>query len=247
MAHSITTNSRSDETLPAQAVAIQLSGSLSRHVDGPRAYRDTTGDGVAIVAGQPSGADVAEALDKIARAEAACRPARHGIIAQWCQRLTSLPWGPTTQDASKAAIAAIILACGDFPAGVWTVETSTLALRTWKRWPAPAQVYELLEPIGTVFTNTRDRLKAIASTSTKPARGATAPGRSEAAIAHVKATVAAFVAERSFMQPKSAPAAKEVKPAPLSSGALLASWRKLADEGIPGAKERVAFLEGTEP
>jgi hypothetical protein len=246
MAHSITTRPRSDETLPSQAATIQLSGSLSRLVDGSRAYRDASGDGVAIAVGQPSGADIAEAFDKLAQAEAACRSARPGIIAQWCQLLTSLPWGPKTEEESRAAITAIILACGDMPAGVWTIETSTIALRTWKHWPAPAQVYELLKPIGKSITNMRDRLKAIATTSKEPARGENVADRSKTAIAHVRATVAAFVAERSFTQPKNSPAAKEVKAAPLSVGQLIASWEQIEKEGVPGAAERVAKLKEKE-
>lgn len=211
---------------------VRLSASLARRVDGPTAYRDPTGDGIIIAPPAASQGDISEARAKLAEATALCRPGDPRVIAAWCERLRVLPKSPDNREASQIAAMAVVTACGELPAGVWTAETLTEGLRRWKWWPAPAEIFALLEPIGAPFIRTRDALHRIAQEAARtPAASDAPPDKSEAAQGHVRAVVGAFVADRSFMAPKNTPAAHAVRPAYLSREALRIAYQQAGIKG----------------
>ena len=204
------------ENLAARAAPVPLSASLARQIEGDH----MVGDFLVKVTAPPSRMDVAEARDKIGEAEQSCRKADPRSIAAWCRRLEGLPWGPDSPEKSQIMITAIVMACGDLPAAVWTAETETSALQKFKRWPAPAEVFELLTPYAAKFTSVRDGLRRVIA-GTTPGQDTTDPAdRSSAAQEAVRGVVAAFVGERSFNKPGDLPAHTEVKPAFLSEGQL---------------------------
>lgn len=217
--------------LAAFAKPVPVTASLAYHVAG-----DTVIDGMLVRAiGKPSPADINEAQRKLQEAEHLCRPTDARTIAIWCQRLKVLPWGPPDTDASQAVIIAICMACGELPAGVWTAETAAIALRTWVRWPAPAQIYELLSGVARPFWRSRDGLRRVAeSGDDKPPIAPELPGPD--AKAHVAALVKSFVAERSFNDPNHVEAKPPVSAKPLSAGALLAVYEREAEGDGPFAK-----------
>lgn len=226
------------EGLAAFAKPVPVTASLAYHVAG-----DTVIDGMLVRAvGKPSQADISEAQRKLQEAEHLCRPADARTIAIWCQRMKVLPWAPADTDQSQAAITAICMACGELPAGVWTAETAAIALRTWVRWPAPAQIYELLSSAARPFWRSRDGLRRVAGAGDdKPQPAAELPGPD--AQVHVAALVKAFVAERSFNDPNHAEARPPVAAKPLSDGALLAVYEREASGDGPFAKASATKAE----
>jgi len=204
------------ENLAARAAPVSLSASLARQVEGDHMI----GDLLVKVTALPFRMDVAEARDKIGEAEQSCRKADPRSIAAWCRRLEGLPWGPDTPEKSQVMITAIIMACGDLPAAVWTAETATSAMQKFKRWPAPAEVFELLTPYAVKFTSVRDGLRRVIA-GDAPGQDATDPAdRSPAAQEAVRGVVAAFVGERLFNKPGDLPARAPVRPMHLSEGQL---------------------------
>lgn len=225
-------------SLAAFAKPVALSASLAYHVAG-----DTMIDGMLVIAqGKPSAADVSEATRKLIEAEHLCRPAAATVIAFWCSRLRVLPWGPTDDKATQAMVAAIGLTCGDLPAAVWTSEISAEALRTWKRYPAPSEVYDLLSTYARPFRRAVDGLKRVIAT--QGAETASAPsGATPEAIEHVASLVKAFTAERSWNQTTGPTARPAVKAAPLSDGWLIAIYEQGVKDGTPGSKTRLEMLK----
>jgi len=211
---------------------VRLSASLARHIDGPVSYRDPTGDGIVIAPPPVLQGDVSEARAKLAEATALCRPADPKIIAAWCERLRALPKSPDDQSGTQKATMAIIFACGELPAAVWTTEALAEGLRRWKWWPSPAEVYALLEPIGTPFIRTRDTLRRIAQEAARtPPVPDALPDKSEAAQEHVRAVVGAFVAERKELASKAEGKPQTITPAYLSRAALDIAYRKSGLKG----------------
>lgn len=240
-------------TLPALARPVPLSLSLADHARGEMHFgggaftpeqRDIHPHLVphrSPPVGSPTQADIAEAVRKLVEAEYVCQPASARVIGAWCLRIVDLPFHPTDERVSKASIAAIGLACADLPAAVWTVETAALALRTFKRWPGPAEVYALLSEQAQPFLRIRAGLRRVVEAGvSRPAPPRSGP--SEEVASQVAAVVRAFVAERTFNDPERVtdPAVAACKR--LSSGALLGVWEKAARDGLPGAAARVAML-----
>jgi hypothetical protein len=61
----------------------------------------------------------------------------------------------------------VFAACDDFPASVWNAQTLRMALRTFKWFPKPAEVYALLKPEADKLMSVVEGLEAIAKA--KPA------------------------------------------------------------------------------
>lgn len=222
---------RVPETLPALARPVPLSASLSHHVAG-----DTIIDGMLVrTVGRPSLADIQEAQRKLREAEHLCRPGNPRHIAVWCKKMEILPWAPTTEDASKASIMAICEACAALPAAVWTSDSAVVALRTWKRWPTPSDVYVLLSDLAKPYRRALSGLQRVAATGApEPLEVKSAP--TPDAPTHVASLVQAFIAERSFNAPGASPSDdRPVTPAPLSDGALIQEYERIASEGRPFA------------
>jgi hypothetical protein len=222
------------ETLPALAKPVALSGSLAYHVAG-----DTVIDGHIVRAiGKPGAADIAEARRKLQEAEHLCRPADPRDIAVWCKRLDSLPWAPKDEDAHKAAIMGICMACARLPAAVWTAETATIALQTWKRWPAAADVYELMSTHARPFTKAAAGLRKVAGMTADMNPEVLGDPTPDAKL-HVAEVVKAFVDGRSWNDPNHPDHLRTkppVKALHLSDGALLAEYDRIASEGGPFAQ-----------
>lgn len=223
---------RPTETLPVAAKPVTMTASLAYYVAGDRVI----GGDLHPIHGGPGRADISEARQKLTEAEHLCRPSSPRDIAIWCKKLESLPWAPATRELSQAAVVAICTACAELPAAVWTVETAATALRTWVRWPAPAQVYALLSEQARPFRESLEGLRRVAAGGTTSSPRDERDARTPEAIAHVSAIVGAFAAERSFTDPNHPQAAPAVKAAPLSDGALLAAYEKEAAGDGPFAQ-----------
>jgi hypothetical protein len=217
-------------SLPAIFNPRPLTGSLAYHVAGER-----SADGhLSPIHGSPSQRDVAEANARLGEYEHHCRPGDPRLIAAWLGRLCSLPGAPGTQQATQAAAVALVTACGDLPAAVWTAATVALALQHEEWFPPPAKVRKLLLPIAEGLWRTLDGLRRVA----RPPEDQGAPSRPDQgqdAQAHVADIVKAFVSERTWHD--SAPGAKpKVNPAYLSDGQLLAAYE------AAGQHERAEFI-----
>ena len=76
-----------------------------------------------------------------------CRPPSIALIAAWCRKISPhLPRAPLDEQAVLVAVQGFAVACCDLPYAVWTGESATEALRTYKWWPTPAEVLALLDP-----------------------------------------------------------------------------------------------------
>jgi hypothetical protein len=221
------------ETLPALASVPSLSGSLAYYVGG-----DTVIDGdLHPVQGSPGPGDVAEARRVLPQVQHLCRPPSIALIAAWCRKISPhLPRAPLDEQAVLVAVQGFAVACCDLPYAVWTGESATEALRTYKWWPTPAEVLALLRPYGARYTRLRDRLTAIIAAADR----ATAPPRkpqdpTPEAVEHVAAVVSAFVAERGFNDPAHADGRKPPRARTLAPGHLLAVYEAWAASGQPGA------------
>lgn len=185
--------------------------------------------------------DIAEAVRKLPAAKRVCQPATTVAIASWVRRFSILPRAPSTPEGVNAAITAICAACGQLPAFVWCDATFAEGARTWKWWPSPAEVFALLEPHARAAMRLRDGLRRIAAMT--PALVLVAPERTPSAREHVARIVGEFVAEQEAKAADHERASKlAVKPAYLTDRHLVDVWSKLADEGMPGAADRLAAL-----
>ena len=193
MSNSLQTTSPGE--LPALARSVPMTASLAYHVAG-----DAVIDGhYSAAVGTPSVADVAEAKRRLQEAQHLCRQPTDGLIMVWCANalLETLPKAPTTDEAMAATLSAVISACSDLPAAVFTAETAKLALQKFKWWPGPAEVYELL------FEHAKPFQRALAGLERVVAMGEpTAPAEREEvtpeAQEHVHQLVEAFKRERSW-------------------------------------------------
>ena len=111
-----------------------------------------------------------------------------------------LPGAPNGQGAGKAAAVALVTACGDMPAAVWTTATVAEGLRTFEWFPPPAKVHALLLPLAETIRRTRDGLRRIIC---QAAETASTPKQDKGP--HAQEFVAgidkAFAAERSWNAP----------------------------------------------
>jgi hypothetical protein len=241
------------EGLPPSVSPVQLSASLAARVAGdaivgtgamtpgeadldPRQQRHLS---PAPQTPMPDG-ERAEARRLFVQADRLCQPADPRLIAFWCAKLSSLPFRPAQQAWVDAAIEAICIACAELPGVVWTNETLAEALRTFERWPSPAQVYALLEPKARPFWRTRDGLRRALEAPPPPVvpREPPTPGALEA----VAGMVASITAEIRQGYRASRDLPKERPPVPVSAGALLATYERLAAQGDTSAAIRVAML-----
>ena len=217
---------------PSPALARNIRAILEPHPDVmlPRHFTDAM---------KSESADVTAELEKF------CAPVTMERLRRWLQPIgAQVAQAPhPDSDDYRAWLASAMLALDTTAIGAFNAETQKEALSQFTFWPSVAQIIKIVMKQSGAMKSQLFAAKAIANAKDPPPVPDYVPA--ENARDYVANLVQTFVAERSFMQPKNAPSAKEVKAAPLRSGALLASWRKLAAEGVPGAKERVEFLEGT--
>jgi hypothetical protein len=253
------------EGLPPAVRPIALSASLHQHINAavplgstsnlrPAGDRPTVEEAEAdprMVAHWSPPADpptegvLDEARRKLAAAEKLCQPADPRLMAFWCGRLLGLPFAPESEAAGDGAIAAICLACADLPGAVWTNETLALALRTWTRWPAPAQVYALLAEQAKPFLRVRDGLRRVlaAVPAAQPQEPLMPPKPEERDAVH--AIVEAWKAEIGYHRCQPLPPAEQraVRPLkPVPQAELLAAYEQLAAQGDAAAAIRVNML-----
>lgn len=189
----------------------------------------------------PTEGERAEAQRQFVQAMKLCRPASPALVAYWCARLRALPGGPESEARAQEMIGGICLACGDLPGAVWSNENLAEALRTFTRWPAPAQVYAFAAEKARPFWRIRDGLRRILD---EPVAAPVVEPRvppSPQAIAEVEAVTRALRAEfRRFQPPQPLVAGKTATA--VSAGALLATYERLAAQGVAGAGIRVEML-----
>jgi hypothetical protein len=252
------------EGLPPDVKPLALSASLTRHITASEPLGSTSnlqpaGEHPTLAEAEadprmvahlsppsdpPTEGEREEARRKLGVAEKLCRPGEPRLIAFWCARLRGLTGAPESQTGSQGAIAAICLACADLPGVVWTNENLALALRTFTRWPAPAQVYALMAEQAKPFLRTRDGLRRVLDTApAQPVEQAMPP--TPEALDHVRQVVSAFVVERGYRRNQPLPPAQErsvSSPQPMAPATLLAAYEKLAAQGQPGAALRLEML-----
>lgn len=99
-------------------------------------------------------------------------PTTLALVRQWLDDLAvgvSAP--PSSQDTPMGTrAAAVFMTCEDFPAACWTRASLVLAMRTFKWFPTPSEVYALLKPEADRIDQTLVGLEAIANA--KPAEAA---------------------------------------------------------------------------
>jgi hypothetical protein len=185
----------------------------------------------------------AEAAAAASELERQCRPVTAERLQRWIQPVGAIVSNaPAPQsDDYRAWIAAAMTAFSETSAGSFNAETQRAALLKFKWWPTAAEISSIVGPKGVALRAELAALWRIARAEPPAADGL--PDKGEDAQAYVKALVSGFVSERSFMQPSNSPASKAVNAAPLSPGALMAAWARLAAEGVPGAADRVAMLQ----
>lgn len=224
--------------IAALATLPTLSPSLSRLV-----YRLTEEDNPYRHHIKVAGRDATEAAARLSQVEHMCRPAPNALIAAWCRKLVPhLPKAPIDETGFNRSVEGFVLACGDLPYSVWTQQTVAEALKVLKWWPSPAQVREVLLPVASPIWKMYNGLETAVRLSDGTAQAPEPEAHTDDAKAHVSAITAAFVAERSFNDPNHAQHRGPAKAAPLSDGALLATWEKAQADGIPGASIRVQQL-----
>jgi hypothetical protein len=190
---------------------------------------------------EPMGdAERAEARRLFVQADRLCKPGDPKLVAFWCGRLRVLPFKPETEQWSVNAIEAICLACAELPGAVWTNETLAEALRTFRRWPAPAEVFALLEPVARPFWISRDGLRRALEAPKPPVVPREPP--SEQALEAVADVVAKLKAEIRSNSRAVRDLPKERPPVPVSAGVLLATYERLAAQGDQAAAIRVGML-----
>lgn len=182
-----------------------------------------------------------EARRKYLQAERLCQPADPRLAAFWCAKLRTLPFGPDNEGRSQEAIATIVSACNDLPGAVWTNENLVLALRTFRRWPSPGEVYALLEPKARPFWASRDGLRRTLNTPVATVEPQRQPPTNEA-MAEVHGLVEAFKREVRQYAPSWKPPPEARSRATMSTGQLLQAYEALAAQGDAGAKLRVEML-----
>jgi hypothetical protein len=183
--------------LPAGARPVELSAELRFYalIGDYRAEPLSLGtrDAFGLVTAEltPTADAIAEAQKKLALAIAACNPAPPARIAVWCGPLLDvLRFGPPDKVSTQRFVAAVLLICGDLPAGCWTRETLAQAFKTFTRSaPTPGEIAALLQPHADRFIKVRDGLIRIADWRA-PVRARTDPkDHGDAARAYVRALV----------------------------------------------------------
>lgn len=108
--------------------------------------------------------EISEAARLLPAFESALAPATSATVREWLKPLLlSVANAPSQEDFGKRA-AAIAMACGDFPAGVWNSGTARAAMKAFKFFPSAAEVCGLLQPHADEILGRTTALRRIAAT-----------------------------------------------------------------------------------
>jgi hypothetical protein len=107
-----------------------------------------------------------DAAAMAARLRAEMQPTSIVIVRRWLNDLVFGGLVPQNGELDRLA-GGVFAACDDFPASVWNAQTLRMALRTFKWFPKPAEVYALLKPEADKLMSVVEGLEAIAKA--KPA------------------------------------------------------------------------------
>jgi hypothetical protein len=90
-------------------------------------------------------------------------PTTFAIVRKWLNDLTAGPQLPKDGNTLDVRAGAVFAACSEFPASVWSADTLARAFRTFKWFPSPAEVYDLLKPEANKIADVIAGLEAVAS------------------------------------------------------------------------------------
>ncbi len=152
---------------------------------------------------------------------------------EWLVPMAVLPNAPTRGEAFRGAVGVIAFALRDTPAIILTPDRQREALRSFRFWPTPKEIADLLAPTLREIAAKRAAVRRIAETENAPRHDPASEDERE----EIRAGLAALSAELSSRCAEAAERERRETPlAPrLSDGALLAKYERLAAEGGPGA------------
>lgn len=105
-----------------------------------------------------------EAAAALPAYERACAPPASGdVIRHWLAKIVPAVRQPPDRDQFGAFVGLVSVTSGDLPTRVWSDESLAEALRTWKWWPAVADVDALLRPKAERLWRERDVLRLAAN------------------------------------------------------------------------------------
>lgn len=112
--------------------------------------------------GLPAGLEFDPAAAAVAaRLRAQLRPTTFAIVRNWLNDLVLAGLVPQVGELDALA-RGVFVACSEFPGCVWNAETLKRALRAFKWFPKPAEVFGLLEPEAEKILDVIRGLDAIA-------------------------------------------------------------------------------------
>jgi hypothetical protein len=168
------------------------------------------------------------------------RPEAAASAEDWARFLRPLLAAMNQQPSREqfnARCVAIAFALPEVPASMLVPWRQRDAMRAFKFLPSPAEIADWIGPALREERESLDRRQRLSG----PNEATSSPAsRAPEEIAAVQAKARAVVAELTHTGPKDRPA---VKPAPLSDGALLAMYRRLAAEGNAAAAIRAGMIE----
>src|SRR6185312_4521052 len=155
-----------------------------------------------------------EAVAALPVYERLCEPISFEALAVWISVVSGLPGAPAPRsDAELNSIATIYEAVCEVPRGAFTAKSRRAALQTWKFWPAPTEVYELVRDRGRDLTRTLSAIRRLANAPEPKAPDRDPPRTTD----ELDAVVAAIKAKHGYQEvpddPESRPY-RRIKPEP---------------------------------
>lgn len=177
----------------------------------------------------------------LAYLEAECRPPSATMLGAWLAPINAAVRNPQSREDLAVRVAAMVDLLGDLPAGAFTLEARR-AMRC-EFFPSAAEVRKAVEPHARRLVARVEALRRMvdpqpAGDDRDAPREEVTPEQRAAMAAQARALVAEL---------RGGGTSEGVKPGgkalPLSDGAMLAHYRRLASEGNAAAATRVAAIE----
>ncbi len=156
--------------LPATVPALKLPPELERAIEGMQPIRYPGSDqdpGLLIDGNAPRYHPDAERYAR--EAAALLEPASLAVIDEWLSKLGAGVGNRPEETVFKGRLAALVIACGRLPKGVWSDETLEAALLRFSFFASVSEIGELLQPYARRLRRAHDALRKMAEANPEPA------------------------------------------------------------------------------